>query len=121
MSGFTETVSSTSVGVGGQVSESVLLELAELPDIECESVTHGDPKFAGFHSEGAATHYAQMRHACSGGQPLGTVYPVCAKLASSIRAREAEGRGGICVACGRRFKDAMDWVIVLGPVRRKKK
>lgn len=116
---FTETVSS--VGVGGQVSESVLPSLEEMPDIECESVTHGDPKFAGFHSEGAATHYAQMRHVCAGGHALGTVYPVCERLASSIRKREAEGWGVKCLTCGRRFTDATDWVVILGPVKRRKR
>lgn len=115
MSGFTETVSS--VGIGGQVSESVLLELADLPELGCESVTHGVPGMEGFHSDGPATHYAQVRHDCNGPHPKGAVYSVCQRLADTIRAREAGGLKVNCLQCWGHFEDATEWVVIIGTVK----
>lgn len=113
--GFTESVS---LGGSTGLSEGLLLELANLPELGCESTTHGVPKYESFHSDGPATHYAQMRHVCPGGVGLGAVYAVCEMLASTMRAREAEDIGVVCLNCGGHFENVSDWIVVLGPIKR---
>ena len=92
----------------------------ELPELGCESTTHGDPRYQGFHDEGPATHYAKIMHDCDAGHPRGTVYPVCRMLAQSIMSREAEGLGVICLNCHEHFTDVTEWVVIVGKISRGK-
>lgn len=99
----------------------LMLALDDMPALPCESASHGDPKYAKFHDDGPATHYVQARHQCVTGKKLGEIFPVCSTRAARLRWLEASGRTVICLTCGQEFDDSTDWMIVVGPVRGRKK
>lgn len=106
---------------GTGLSEAALLDLADMPALPCESQSHSDPEWSHLHDDGPATHYAQVRHTCNGWKQKGEVYPVCAKRAARLMWLEAAGRGVNCTTCGQSFADSTDWILVVGPIKGRKR